>query len=55
MRVLKSSVAIIKGMLTTAKHMLRPLETVDYPNPYLHDLWGRAARARVGEGREGVR
>ena len=30
-------------------------ETVDYPNPYLHDLWGRAARARVGEGREGVR
>lgn len=31
MRVLKSTVAIVKGMLTTLKHVARPAETVSYP------------------------
>jgi NADH-quinone oxidoreductase subunit I len=31
MRVLKSTVALIKGMLTTLKHVARPAETVSYP------------------------
>lgn len=31
MRLWKSSVAIVKGMLTTLKHAARPAETVSYP------------------------
>ena len=31
MRLLKSTVAIVKGMLTTLKHAARPAETVSYP------------------------
>jgi NADH-quinone oxidoreductase subunit I len=31
MRLLKSTVAIVKGMLTTLKHVARPPETVSYP------------------------
>jgi NADH-quinone oxidoreductase subunit I len=32
MRVVKSTVAVIKGMLTTLKHVARPPETVSYPD-----------------------
>jgi len=56
MRVVKSTVAVIKGMLTTLRHMGRPAETVSYPDvkrPVAAKFKGRHRLHKVADEKTG--